>query len=245
MTYGSGRGQSMSLLTRTLAAGVVGASVLLGAPAIASAAAKVTFTLPEPAGHHQVGTRELHLVDANRPDPWKPDRTRELMVNVWYPAQDTGHHPRAQWLPTGLLDAVEAFTSAPPVNIPQGSVDWTGARSSGHVNAPVSRGRFPVVLYSPGFGGPRSLGTVAVQDLASHGYVVVAIDHTFETTVEFPGGRVEPAVEIPWEQMGKALDARVNDTRFVLDELAKQAWLGGTADLRRGGVFGALCGGFP
>lgn len=234
----------MSILTRTLAAGVVGASLLVGAPATASAAAKVTFTIPAPTGHHQVGTRAIHLVDANRPDPWKPDRKREVMINVWYPAQQTWRYPRQQWLPDSMVDTIEAFTSGPPANIPKGAVAWAAARSSGHVDAPVSWGRFPVVLYSPGLSEPRSIGTAAVQDLASHGYVVVTIDHTYESTVEFPGGRVEPAIQIGPEQRRTALDARVKDTRFVLDELGKQKWLGGAADLRRVGMFGHSYGGY-
>ncbi|MBE1464780.1 alpha/beta hydrolase family protein [Kibdelosporangium phytohabitans] len=234
----------MSLLTKTLAAGVVGAAVLVGAPVTASAAAKVTFALPSPSGYHQVGTRTLHLVDGNRADPWKPDRKRELMVDVWYPADDAWRHPKAKWLPDGLVSEIEDFAAAPPANVPKGSVDWAGARSSGHRDAPVERGKRPVVLYSPGFGGPRAVGTTAVQDLASHGYVVVTIDHTYETTVEFPGGRVEKNVTIPWEQMGTALAARVADTRFVLDELGKQRWLDGSADLRRVGMFGHSYGGF-
>ncbi|CAM3774723.1 lipase [Kibdelosporangium persicum] len=225
----------MSFLTKTLAAGVVSAAVLVGAPV--SASAKVAFSLPAPTGHHQVGTTEIHLVDGDRQDPWKPDRKRELMISVWYPAKDTRHHPRAQWLPDGLFASVDAF--AAEAGIPKGSVDWTGPKTSGHVDAPAKPGKRPVVLYSPGFGGPRAVGTALVQELASRGYVVVTIDHTFETTVEFPGGRVEHPVEIPAEQMAKALRARGDDTRFVLDELADRGW-----HLDDVGMFGHSYGGF-
>jgi predicted dienelactone hydrolase len=218
---------------------VVGAAVLVAAPvgASAEANAKVTFTLPAPTGRYEVGTRAIHLVDGNRQDPWKPDRKRELMVSVWYPAKDTGHYPRQQWLPDGLLDAVDEL--AVGAGIPKGAVDWTAARTFGHVGAPAKHGKFPVILYSPGFGGPRAMGSTLIQDLASHGNVVVSIDHTFETTVEFPGGRVEKAVEIPWEQMGKALAARVGDTRFVLDQLGSRG-----LNLEKVGMFGHSYGGF-
>ncbi|SMD21141.1 alpha/beta hydrolase family protein [Kibdelosporangium aridum] len=227
----------MSLLTKTLAAGVVSAAVLVAAPVSASAEAKVTFSIPSPTGRYQVGTTDLHLVDHTRPDPWKPDRKRELMVSVWYPAKDTRHYPRQQWLPNGIVPAVETF--AEQAGIPKGSVDWTAARTSGHVNAPVKHGKWPVILYSPGFGGPRSVGSVLVQELASRGNVVVTIDHTFETPVEFPGGRVEPPVTISEAEMGKALQARVGDTRFVLDQLARKG-----VNLDKVGMFGHSYGGF-
>jgi dienelactone hydrolase len=68
-------------------------------------------------------------------------------------------------------------------------------------------------------GFPRALGTTLVQDLASHGFVVVAIDHTYDAAVvEFPGGRVERGVE---PDPLVALRARVDDVGFVLGELAR------------------------
>jgi hypothetical protein len=89
-----------------------------------------------------------------------------------------------------------------------------------------------VVLYSPGAGDPRTWGTVLVEELASRGYVVVTIDHTYEAPgVQFPDGRVtgnEPLLAaferalregtVP-ELLRKVLGVRVADTRFVLDRL--------------------------
>jgi len=94
-------------------------------------------------------------------------------------------------------------------------------------------------LYSPGLAGQRAMGTVLGQDLASHGFVVVTMDHTFEAPVEFPGGRVEDAIDIPKEKLKIAADVRIADTRFVLDELARQGW-----DLDKVGMFGHSFGGF-
>jgi 8-oxo-dGTP pyrophosphatase MutT (NUDIX family) len=52
-----------------------------------------------------------------------------------------------------------------------------------------------VLLYSPGAGDPRALGTTLCDDLASRGYAVVTVDHTYDAgAVEFPGGRVELSV---------------------------------------------------
>ena len=60
------------------------------------------------------------------------------------------------------------------------------------------RGGWPVVLFSPGFGVERELYAGLVEDLASHGYVVVSIDHPHDAgVVEFPDGRVV----IPKSQM--------------------------------------------
>lgn len=86
-----------------------------------------------------------------------------------------------------------------------------------------------------------------VQDLASHGYVVVTIDHTYETAVEFPGGRVEPPIaQTPTpEYLKAAIDARVADTRFVLDRLPQvNRDLNNVMNLSRVGMFGHSYGGF-
>ncbi|MFG2780284.1 alpha/beta hydrolase family protein [Streptomyces prunicolor] len=200
-------------------------------------AKRAEFTLPAPTGKYAVGTKEIHLVDEKRQDPWKPDRKRETMISVWYPAKDADRYPRQPWISAGAQGAVDTMVG--PAGVPKGAVDWAGAKTFGHVGAPQLAGRWPVVLYSPGLGGQRESGTVLVQDLASHGYVVVTMDHTYETTVEFPGGRVENPVHIPKEQLGKAADARVIDTRFVLDELGRRGW-----NLDKVGMFGHSFGGF-
>ncbi|WP_132120654.1 alpha/beta hydrolase family protein [Actinocrispum wychmicini] len=228
-------------------AGVVGASLVVAAPTANAAA--VSFTLPSPTGQFPVGTTSLHLVDSGRADPWKPDRRRELMVSLWYPARDTARFPLAHWTTPGVVPYLENLG----LGIPKGTVDWTSPLTAAHVDAPAD-GRRPVVLYSPGYGGPRFTATAQAQDLASHGYVVVTIDPTFETAVEFPGGRVEqpePQDGSP-ETTKKALDARVADARFVLDALCRRTPdadgrplpRGLNLDLGRVGMFGHSFGGF-
>jgi dienelactone hydrolase len=218
--------------------------------------------LPRPTGRHELGVTELHLVDDDRSDPWHPERSRELMVSVWYPAERRHRRgPAAPWLSPGVVPTVEA--QAEPVGIPVGSLDWAGIRTHARAGAPAARpaaGGRPVVLYSPGLGGLRSFGTVVVEELASRGYVVVTIDHTYETVVEMPGGRVTQPVDVPPTPatLQVTLDARVADTRYVLDQLARldrgdnpdaerrrlPAGLRGSLDLRRVGMFGHSFGGF-
>ncbi|OLF11358.1 alpha/beta fold hydrolase [Actinophytocola xanthii] len=82
-----------------------------------------------------------------------------------------------------------------------------------------------------------------MEDLASHGYAVVTIDHTYETPVEFPGGRlVEAGIpsDPPDLEAAKRLfmDTREADVHFVLDRLRDEP-----VDLGRIGVFGHSAGG--
>lgn len=205
------------------------AAILLTAPA-AQAEQKAGFTLPRPTGPYPVGTTELHLVQHGRTDPWLPGTTRELMISVWYPAVPDPKYSRAPYLPPGLAGLYETDSRAAPLGLPAGKIDWRGVKTHARTMAPVLPGRYPVVLFSPGGGNSRALGTVVVQDLASRGYVVVTVDHPGETAVAFPGNRVRPAglpdITDPAE-LEKAKElfmaTREADVRFTLDQLDKLA----------------------
>jgi dienelactone hydrolase len=94
----------------------------------------------------------------------------------------------------------------------------------------------PLVVLSPGFTNPRSALTGLAEDLASHGYVVAGIDHTYESYgTAFPDGRVTTALarEAPRRGEGfreKVATGRAADACFVLGELtgAHPPWPGAT-----------------
>lgn len=244
-------------LCLVIAAGAA-ASAAPSAPPSPLAHAGVRFELPESTGPQPVGSTELHLVDSDRRDPWAADRARELMVSIWYPARRAKGYSPQPYMPAGVARSVDesgSFNLAEP-----GQVDWAGIRTEAAAVGPVDHreGR-PVVLYSPGLKVSRTLGTSTAVELASRGYVVVTMDHTYEApAVEFPRGRVElqkPMSGI--EGLKKAVDTRVRDTRFVLDQLAVlhrgrnpdaegrrlPKGLGKALDLERVGMYGHSGGG--
>ncbi|WP_380284034.1 alpha/beta hydrolase family protein [Kitasatospora purpeofusca] len=189
-----------------------------------AATAPIPLTLPAPTGPLPVGTTTLHLVDPQRPDRWAPTpRPRELMAQLWYPAAacGTSAHRLAPW--TGAAE--RAHLESDYLGAAPGSLLWPTTHS--RQDAPVDRtGRHPVVLYSPGSRADRSFGTLAAEDLASRGYVVVVLDHTFDAgEVAFPDGRLEvrnkPAVFAMTDQ--EIVAYRTADTRFVLDRLTDLA----------------------
>ncbi|MEV7418682.1 hypothetical protein [Streptomyces sp. NPDC089919] len=245
-----------------------------GAPPVATGRAVV---LPAPTGPLPVGTVELHLVDRSRPAPLLPSRPyQEVMAGVWYPADPGREGPVAPWLPAAAAADWDRH-SAPGLTVPAGAVDWRGIRTHARTGAPVAGppadprtggrlGRFPVLLFAPGDGGPRALGTALVEELASHGYVVVAVDAPYEADqVEFPGGRVVRALPLPAKLtpatvaalLAEHARARLADARFVLRALGAlarghnpdaagrdlPAGLAEALDLTRVGAFGQSLGG--
>jgi hypothetical protein len=233
------------LLTAALATGVavpLGGGRRWAGPARA-APGPARLTLPPPTGPRRVGTVSLHLVDRSRPDPAAgPGHYRELMASVWYPAtRDARRHPVAPWMPVAPLRELlvsadfDADVAAAPL-------------TAGHEGAPVLRslGRLPVIVFSHGAGGHRSETTIVVQELVSHDYVVVTVDH-LDAYSEFPDGRLTVPGDLsvtPWDH--------AHDIRFVLDRIEDlaagrnpdaerrplPAGLGAALDLRRIGMFG-------
>ncbi|MFE5869572.1 alpha/beta hydrolase family protein [Streptomyces roseifaciens] len=250
---------SRNTLTRRRLLGAalgVGAAVPLGLAGPARAAASgaptpVRLTLPAPTGPYPVGTVALHLVDAARPDPVAgPGRHRELMASVWYPARDTEQYPPVPWMTDGPLRAL--LTSARfPADVALAPL------TAGHQGAPVRRsGRgLPVIVFSHGAHSHRADHTVIVQELASHGYAVVTVDHTYDALTQFPDGRVLTPLRDSEPAMGPADFA--TDIRFVLDRVEDLAagrnpdadgqllpeGLAGALDLRCIGMLGWSKGG--
>ncbi|WP_432993247.1 alpha/beta hydrolase family protein [Dactylosporangium sp. CA-233914] len=179
--------------------------------------------LPGPTGPYPVGTVVRHL--ARRP--------RELMVSVWYPARETGRFPLAQWLSAAVTRELLVHSG-----FPAGAV--TAPLTAGRVGAPALRsgGPWPVVLFSHGAHDHRADTTITVQELASHGYVVVTVDHIGDAFSRLPDGRVVvPSEEPPFAGPKDFAD----DIRFVLDHVRDLAEL--DLDLGRVGMFGWSKGG--
>lgn len=237
------------------AVSAIGLPIARGAE-VQAADGPVTFTLPPPTGPYRLGTFDMHLIDHDRNDPWAAgDAPRELMVSVWYPARHEPGAKRTPYMPEGVASFYDQASAE--LGVRTGDVDFLGAKTHAQTRAPYESGSGarPLVLYSPGGGVSRVLGSTLVEELVSNGYVVVTVDSTFQAPVEFPDGMRMPAHDVDKSQ---AMRERVADIRFVLDRLAdvktggnpdaeRRAIPGGLGrgmDLTRIGLFGHSMGGF-
>ncbi|MFI9386559.1 alpha/beta hydrolase family protein [Kutzneria sp. NPDC052558] len=221
-------------------AAALAVTTLSAAPAMADT---VPY-LPVPTGNQPVGVTSLYLKDSSRPDPWVPTvNYRELMVSVFYPAT-SGNGPTKQYMTPLESERNLEGTGLPPDLL-------STVRTNAVVDArPAGRPHsLPLVVLSPGWTQPRTTLTALAEDLASHGYVVVAIDHTYENrATTFPDGHVTDCVACAFDdQPGfweKFAAVRAADTSFVLDQVTGSRWRGsGLIDPRRIGMTGHSAGG--
>src|SRR5438046_4218607 len=101
----------------------------------------------------------------------------------------------------------------------------------GTVRAPISAAqkKWPVLLFSPGLSLPREMYTALCADLASRGYVVVALSAPYESAVSVlsdgsvVGQTAHPDVmgPPPHPAIERLIDIRTADNSFVLDQLSR------------------------
>lgn len=181
--------------------------------------------LPTPTGPHPIGTTSLYLKDESRQDPWVPEAgARELMVSLWYPATSRGTH-RARYMTAEESELVLRGTGI--TDVPGDALSRT--RTNAYTDVTPEAGRHPLVVLSPGFTWPRSSLTALAEELASRGYVVAGIDHTYENFgMTFPDGRVVTcaACTLETDDFGTAaVESRARDISFVIDELTSKRYV--------------------
>ncbi|MFC5285517.1 hypothetical protein ACFPM7_00490 [Actinokineospora guangxiensis] len=202
--------------------------------------------LPATTGEFAVGVESLRVVDRGRADVLGDKGFRELMVDVRYPGR-WARGERVRQFSGAEAGAFGELAGAGRYGVAEGEFAWGETLTHGYRGVPVRDGCWPVVVFSPGLGDSRGWNAGVVDDLVSQGFVVVAVDHPYDSAgVEFPGGRVERSVLFGAGAspgaVRVALAARVADLGFVVGQLPHIAGRY-RMDLRRVAVLGHGAGG--
>ena len=148
--------------------------------------------LPEPSGSYAIGTTTSHMIDGNREEIYgdDPGGDRELMLQVWYPAE-----PGSSTTPAPYFDQLDVAASvlAERLGLPSfflGHLDLVDTHAL--IDAmPVSENKaYPLILFSHGLSGLRMQNTAQFEEMVSHGYIVASVDHTYDSVITIkPDGR--------------------------------------------------------
>lgn len=187
-----------------------------------------------PRGEYKIGVRTLDFVNKNQVDVLKskggidPMYDRPLKVEVWYPA-----NVDADVKEMVTYDQVMGSSNDPKRPL----IPFTFLGRAVRDAAPkTSDGAFPLIVVSHGYLGSRLLLTYLTENLASKGYVVVAIDHTESTFKDAAG-------------FPSTLLNRSKDILFILNQIAdlgkaKNSFLSGIVDDQNTALIGYSMGGY-
>jgi len=140
-------------------------------------------SLPKPTGTYAVGVTYLNFTDEKRIELFDNNlkNKREITVKAWYPA-DEKSKPELYLRNIGF-----AITYC---QLPE---TYRNLVTNSALNIPVSThaGKFPMLVFSHGWGEHYAQNTVLMEELASHGYIVFSIAHHYECKyAEYPDGKI-------------------------------------------------------
>ncbi|PNP61463.1 hypothetical protein FNYG_13750 [Fusarium nygamai] len=216
--------------------------------------------VPSPPGPYDVAVKNFELIDTNRIDTFapKPNTKRRLMVSAYLPI-DAQHGCKDEVVPYVPALTAEAYGKVAgalglPDNIAKDfdmKVCNISSVKSKRLHKPKKE--YPVALFSPGYQGSRLVYGAMARSLASLGYIILTVDHTYEAfVVEFPNGTAAPAAEFPdnMNSTYRQLEVRTKDESFVISQLCNQTLVEqvfgdfpGTFDPHKVAVYGHSFGG--
>jgi dienelactone hydrolase len=163
----------ISILALVLLAVSTGLPILLPVPAI-----------PAPDGTYAIGTRIFHLTDPSRQELYSDkEGARRFQIQVWYPAEPSPSDERAPWMARAdiVAPAIANYLHMPSFFLDHLALVRIPAYQESKV-APTENG-YPVILFSHGWNGFNAQNTGQAIQLASHGYVVVGVQHPYGAVI--------------------------------------------------------------
>ncbi len=187
--------------------------------------------MPKPNGLYTVGTRQFDWINKNHKDEFSLDSTknRRIMVQFWYPGVlDKSNELLFYCDNQTIVDELSKEYNIPAKFLNQALNVKTNSYSN--LQPLVDKAKYPLIIFSHGKGGYKSQNTVQFEELASHGYVVVSVDHSYDAVITvFSDGTIASYVSDDDKKVGdpvladkitqKKLSARVSDVKFVLDKI--------------------------
>lgn len=176
----------------------------------------------QPTGPFPVGVTSRLITDPTRRNRYNVSSNGSFMISLWYPAV-----AKAGTLPSRFEDRALAED---PMWAPAWNAGSLRDREPNFVShalpepeCATSAAPYPVILHSMGGWSARSEIAARGPEIASHGYVVVGIDHWDAFGTEFPDGTYLHGVTNATQMsenvtLPRFLD-RVRDLRVVLETL--------------------------
>ena len=217
------------------------------------------FTMPAPEGDFSIGSETFHWVDSSRLE-WFTDENdndvREIMVQAWYPSENSDSIGTNSYMDfMNLRSKTLASAGKIPAFLPS-HLNMISTNTRNDVACSKKLEKYPVLIFSHGITGSRHLHQILFEHLASKGYIVFALDHSFDANLTiFPDGKIaDYRSEITGHPDSvlireKQINTRAFDVGFIIDQIREietgmiDSKLSGRLDLDRVALGGHSYGG--
>ena len=191
-------------------------------------------SIEPPKGKYDIGTQTYFWTDTSRGEVYTtdPNDLRELMVQIWYPANGGNNYQKAPHVtfPAKSISTISKAVGL-PANFGKHGVQLVSNSISGL--EPIKNKKFPLILFSHGDGGLLNQNTSQVEELVSNGYIVVACNHTYNASITFDkeGNAILYKSNISWREQAQyhrkyytnmLINYRYQDLSFLLETLKKE-----------------------
>ena len=213
---------------------------------------ELVYEDPSKLGPYAVGSITRTFVDEGRPEAITtddPDDLRTLVTEIWFPASDAARDQPKDVFGGFLTDDARSLLPvlAPALGTTAETIQDALVREVGSVReADIAEGGpFPVVLFSHGNTGFRFQSIFLTEYLASHGYVVVAPDHSYNAGIT----QLESGTVVYNPLSTAFFQERYDDMPFLLDVMTElntddpDGRFTGKLDLENVGITGHSFGG--
>ncbi|KUI72006.1 Platelet-activating factor acetylhydrolase [Cytospora mali] len=198
--------------------------------------------LPSLRGTSKVGVHTFSVLDHSRQSQIFCDvgeletsdalcnQPREIRVSMFYPACPPEEDGKNWSLSKDVQYFAPVFEPSLVANISQqllgNATAMHNVMSHAVKNAPVCKGEYTMVMFTPAVGGQRQAYTQAASDLASLGYVAVTMDHLYLSgLVELSDGTVQAGMINETTNVLRAVDLQRRDIEFLGKALTHRAQL--------------------
>ena len=188
-------------------------------------------SLPAPEGKFHIGTSIYHWKDSTRLEwfTYKKTDFRELMVQIWYPAEAGKNIKKVPYM-DNINKRIPEISKQ--IGIPVFMLKHlSNVTTNSFIDPKPIEGKLPVLIFSHGLGGMRTQNTVYMEMLASNGYAVIAMDHPYDANITiYPDGEIalysSSLPENTSDSLAllirhKQLDTRSADVSYVINQLEK------------------------
>lgn len=200
------------------------------------------FDLPTPSGKYKVGAQDVHLItDEEETITSEAGDKRELMVKVWYPAKINNEEKEV------YLNEAERVGFASKYGLPNSIFNYLDHIETHTFFKPeVAEGKFPILIFSHGHQSNATGYYAILEEIVSHGYIVLNINHTYESVGSlFPEGEIklyskefekvqmtEEMAAMTWSATQELEKAKTNEEEYAVVKDLIRDYVAGDIGLR-------------